>query len=281
MLAGVPLVLLWVLVGWPMCLITGESNGYLLLGVPLTALFQRFVRKRPLRDLWVSASAAGGDAPVRGGSPWPLILGVGAVPLAGLVYAAAHLQPVSALYCLAACVGAAPLAYAIRRVRVTEASALLRHALVPAAVGLVFVVSGRWLFGGVEQSFGRAVLVGLSSFATYVPALFVLEEPFFRGALDGHLSRPREDPLRGAPRDRWPSALYVAILWAIWSLPTVPIAHIRDADRFFAALGWTFVMHAAMGVGLSLARRRTGHLLAPVLAHAFVDATRVALGVSG
>jgi membrane protease YdiL (CAAX protease family) len=280
MLAGVPLVLLWVLVGWPLCLITGESNLYLLSGVPLTALFQRFVRKRPLRDLWVTSRVGEADVPARGGSALPLVLGVMVVPLAGLVYAAARQQPVSVIYCLAACFGAVPLAYAIRRVHAAEVCALLRHAAVPAAVGLCLVAVGRLVFGGVDQSASRALLVWLGSFATYVPALFVLEEPFFRGALDGHVSRPRPSPLAGSPRDRWPTALYVAILWGLWSLPTVPVGHIRDVDRFFAALAWTFVTHVAVGVPLSLARRRTGHLLAPVLAHAFVDAARVALGIS-
>jgi hypothetical protein len=48
-------VALWMALGWIFHL---DTNFYLLIGVPLVVLFQRFVRQRPLRQLWVRDAAA-------------------------------------------------------------------------------------------------------------------------------------------------------------------------------------------------------------------------------
>ena len=48
-------VALWMALGWTFHL---DTNSYLLIGVPLVVLFQRFVRRRPLRQLWVRDAAA-------------------------------------------------------------------------------------------------------------------------------------------------------------------------------------------------------------------------------
>ncbi len=43
-------VLVWMAAGWILHL---DVNAYLLLGVPLVVLFQLFIARRPLRNLWV------------------------------------------------------------------------------------------------------------------------------------------------------------------------------------------------------------------------------------
>ena len=48
-------VALWMALGWIFHL---DGNSYLLIGVPLVVLFQRFVRRRPLQQLWVRDAAA-------------------------------------------------------------------------------------------------------------------------------------------------------------------------------------------------------------------------------
>ena len=48
-------VALWMALGWIFHL---DTNSYLLIWVPLVVLFQRFVRQRPLRQLWVRDAAA-------------------------------------------------------------------------------------------------------------------------------------------------------------------------------------------------------------------------------
>jgi hypothetical protein len=48
-------VALWMALGWILHL---DVNSYLLIGLPLVVPFQRFVRQRPLRQLWVRDAAA-------------------------------------------------------------------------------------------------------------------------------------------------------------------------------------------------------------------------------
>lgn len=48
-------VVLWMALGWVFHL---DANSYLLIGVPLVGLFQRFVRRQPLRCLWVRDATA-------------------------------------------------------------------------------------------------------------------------------------------------------------------------------------------------------------------------------
>ena len=48
-------VALWMALGWIFHL---DTNSYLLIGIPLVVLFQRFFRQRPLRQLWVRDAAA-------------------------------------------------------------------------------------------------------------------------------------------------------------------------------------------------------------------------------
>ena len=52
-------VAVWMTAGW---LLPIDSNGYLLLGIPLTVVFQVLVRRRPLRELY----AAGRTRPALG-----------------------------------------------------------------------------------------------------------------------------------------------------------------------------------------------------------------------
>src|SRR5262249_21718909 len=46
-------VALWMALGWALKL---DPNQYLLLGAPLTVIFQLFVHRRPLRAMWVSSA---------------------------------------------------------------------------------------------------------------------------------------------------------------------------------------------------------------------------------
>jgi len=48
-------VAVWMILGWILHL---DVNAYLLIGVPLVGLFQRFIRRQPLRNLWVRDTPA-------------------------------------------------------------------------------------------------------------------------------------------------------------------------------------------------------------------------------
>jgi membrane protease YdiL (CAAX protease family) len=99
----------------------------------------------------------------------------------------------------------------------------------------------------------------------YVPVQFLLEEVSFRGLLDTHVHDDR------AAR-QWPSALFVSALWGLWHLPVA-----ITSSGLAATIGLMLVVHILIGVPMSLAWRRTGNLLVPVIAHALIDAFRNAM----
>ena len=162
------------------------------------------------------------------------------------------------------------MAYAVRHARRETAREIARCLAIAGGIGAACLVA-RWLIHppGLHQGPG-VLLVGLASFLTYVPALFVVEEVFFRGALDTHLY-PGPNRTRGP----WASAIVVSLLWAIWRLPMLPAPGLGPLVVFEI-----FVSTLIVGVPLSFGWRRSGNLLAPVIAHAAVDALRNVLGVA-
>ena len=119
-----------------------------------------------------------------------------------------------------------------------------------------------WLDGNVLL----AIATPMISLATYLPAVFVLEEVLFRGVVDTYLhgSTPGLDRA---------SALYGSALWGIWHLPVA-----------FVSLGvltipYLVIVHSVLGYVLATSWRRTGNLAAPGIAHAVTDALRNAVAV--
>src|SRR5262249_30269228 len=101
-------VAVWMACGW---LLQLDANAYLLLGVPLTILFQLLIRRRPLRTLWMR-----GAAPSR--LRWQgLLVGVAlsVIPLVELFSAAAIAEVVGVLFSLCSIVGAFVAAFAFRQ----------------------------------------------------------------------------------------------------------------------------------------------------------------------
>ena len=95
----------------------------------------------------------------------------------------------------------------------------------------------------------------------YVPAVFVVEEVFFRGLLDTHVHRT-------ADSGGW-SAVGIGALWGLWHLPLIH----PSATGLLRLLA----LHTAVGVPLSVAWRRSGNLAVPGITHAAIDAIRNAL----
>jgi membrane protease YdiL (CAAX protease family) len=102
-----------------------------------------------------------------------------------------------------------------------------------------------------------------TSFALYLPVCFVMEEVFFRGALDSFVQRPGD-------RHYWLSAAFVSVLWGWWHLPISGMSGIGLA--VLAAFYPLF--HLPFGLCFSHYWRRGGNLLVPAAVHAFVDAFR-------
>jgi membrane protease YdiL (CAAX protease family) len=104
----------------------------------------------------------------------------------------------------------------------------------------------------------------LRQFLIYLPAVFVLEEVAFRGALDSHVA-----PLASENSRSWLSALFVAALWGLWHFPIVP----PGAQTAGGVIGLLLV-HMPMGVLLAYTWRKGGTLLLPAIVHSAVDAYR-------
>jgi len=251
---GFAFIAVWVGLG---CLLPGGAEAYLLVGIPLTVLFQVVVRRRPLRELWV-----------RGPTRSRLVrrdLAVTGLLAAAPVYSGLHLvdggKPVVIGWYAAAVLGAAAAAYALRS---TSLRAMLRSAALPTVVGVVgnvIVIGAVQTLDGTSVDLLRTVGSVLKWLVIYFPATFVIEEVAFRGALDSHVHHP------GEGRGRH-SALFVSVLWGLWHLP------VADGMPLPLLVGSLVGWHCLVGIPLSLAWRRGGNLAGPAFAHSAVDAVR-------
>lgn len=238
------------------------ADAYLLLGIPITVAFQLLVVRRPLRALWLR------DAP-----PMPFtarsIAATGIVAIAPASVALGGVRdgnPVLIGYGLAAMAGAVGAVHAIRAMDRDAVRSTVRATLITSAILVGIMVAYRMASGGFNGNLATAAITVLISVATYLPAVFVIEEVLFRGLLDPYL----HDAVAGPDR---PSALYGSALWGIWHLPVMSIA-----------LGiWTIpylvAVHTALGHVLVTSWRRTGNLAAPGIAHAVSDGLRNAVAI--
>jgi membrane protease YdiL (CAAX protease family) len=253
-LEAVTFVALWMAAG---SLLGLGSNGYLLLGVPMTAGFQLLVRRRPLRELFASHTTR--FALDRTGVAMASVLAVTPGYYATDAFAAGDWTSFG--WYLAAMAGAVAAAFSLRA---SSVLATLRSAALPLAVGAVGMVT---VYGAAHLATGTplpavaAVAALVKYTALYYPATFLLEEVAFRGAVDAHIHHD------GDPR-HVQSAVFVSLLWGLWHLPVssglpLPLLVVELA-----------VVHIVIGVGLSFAWRRTRNLGGPALAHAVVDAVR-------
>lgn len=255
LLEGTAFVAVWVTLGY---LLPVDANAYLLLGVPLTAVFQLLVRRRPLRELWVRDGA-----PFRLGR-WGVALAVllAVVPLVAGGRALAAGAWVVAGWTACAVAGAVPAAWTLSRAPLRQT---LRAAAPATIVGVLLMAASA---GAALAAAGRPPAVpdmlgtGLRSTLLYLPAGFVLEEVAFRGALDAHVHHP------GEPRGL-PGAVFVGVLWGLWHLPLAP-----PTAPLWITITQLVAVHGVLGVLLSYAWRRTGSMAAPGLAHALIDGVR-------
>ena len=166
------------------------------------------------------------------------------------------------IYGLAAIFGAVGAALAFR---VLEGSNLRQLGLL---LGLMIVIGVVRLLlspsaGVGATALGQRLLEGLRSLLFYVPAFFVVEEVFFRGALDSYIHGCK-------PGQGWGSAAFVSVLWGLWHLPIVgPLSPIVVLQLVGAQL--------VIGLVLSWIWRQTGNLAMPGAMHAMLDAVRNAL----
>lgn len=251
---AIAFVAVWMTAGY---LLPISSDGYLLLGIPLTAVFQLFVRRRPLRELFAPA----GSRFTWDGRALALAGGLALLPAVCAVGAVRSHDWVVAGWYLAAVVGAVCAAFALRAGTVLGA---LRSAALPIAVGatgMALVYSTIHVVAGVPLSGLAAIAAVVKYTALYFPATFLLEEVSFRGAIDPHVHADHGQL-------GWRSAVFVSVLWGLWHLP---VTHALPLPLQAIEL---VVVHVLLGVPLSFAWRRTYNLAGPALAHAANDAVR-------
>ena len=254
-----------------------STNTYLLFGIPLTSGFQLFVHKRPIKDLWVRG---GPGLSLRTVSLKLAIL----LAIAPFVYLAVYVvkgQGVDyILYALAAIVGAGAAAYALGQFRRETRRHLVLCLATAGLLGVLLVIGPRMIVARYDAStvhptggnLGPDALVGIESLLLYVPALFLMEEVAFRGAIDSHVRPLGEWHGLGSTVYGIASAIVVSALWGLWHYPIVPHASVIQVIAIL------FFLQVATGPFLSLFWRRSGNLMVPGFAHATMDSVRNALG---
>jgi membrane protease YdiL (CAAX protease family) len=259
---GTAFVVVWVAIGFIFDL--GESINrqsiYLVIGIPLTIVFQLYVRRRPLNELWVR------DGPkVEARTVFlPLVIVLLVVPIYLLVRDIDE-GPGIVLYDLALLAGALGAGYAAKHFTdITWRD--LAQCMVTA--GLIGTLGSLDLYENVSTAHpfaspfdAPALRDFFVSLGTYVPAVFVVEEVWFRGALDSHIHYPGE-------RHGIRSAAFVALLWSWWHLP------ITVNQGVVKSLLTLPIFMVPMGIWLSIHWRRSGNLAVPGATHAFSDSVR-------
>ena len=252
---GVVFVAIWVGMGLS---IRMDADAYLLLGIPLTLLFQLAIRRAPVRALWVR------DAPPfrLGWTGLLVAVGLAILPLLALSHSLAEHEWVQSGWMLCAGVGAIAAGYGLHHFSRATIRPFLLCLATAGLVGVaIFVISSMAAGGRLRPN----PLTGLGSLLLYFPVMFVLEEVSFRGALDSHFHLPGDNL-------QWLSALAVSALWGLWHFPTVPPEQ-RGLGVAVSLIG----VHTLVGVPLSLYWRRSGNLAVPGFTHAIIDAVRNAL----
>jgi membrane protease YdiL (CAAX protease family) len=258
---GVLFVAIWIGLGWALAL---DANAYLLLGIPLTLVFQLFVRREPLRSLWVREAP-----PFRRGWLIPAVL-LAILPAISLNEALGRRDWVVCGWLVAALVGAIAAGYALVHLRRESLRPFLLCQLTAGTIGISLMIAVRLamrMAGTIPRE--PLPLVGLHDFLLYFPVCFVLEEVSFRGALDSHLHHAGE-------RFRFTSALLGSALWGVWHLPTLP----AESQSLQTALVLA-VTHSLIGVPLAIYWRKSGNLAVPAFAHAMIDGVRNGLRLMG
>ena len=202
------------------------------------------------------------------------------VPFGYLVVSVVKGQGIVAIYALAAIVGAGAAAYALGQFR-RETWRYLGLCLATAGLlGVLLVIVPNMIAARYDpsavhptgESLGPDALVGIRSLLLYIPALFLMEEVAFRGAIDSHVCHWGERGGVGATAYGIASAIVVSVLWGLWHYPIIPHASVIQV------VATLLLLQVAVGPFLSLFWRRSGNLMVPGFVHATIDSVRNGLG---
>ncbi len=238
-----------------------DANSYLLLGIPTTVLFQVFIARRPLRELWLRFGQ--NMRFDHWTAVWLILFLIG--PIQAIVNGVRfHNWPV-VIYGIAAIVGAAGAAFAFRVLGAANLRRLGLWLLLSIPTVIVLLLIRRSVPGAAlhDTAFLTRLWTQAQSLLFYVPALFVVEEVFFRGALDSYLHRDEHGT-------GLVSAAYVSALWGLWHTPIIGPLSMR---LILALIG----VQLFLGLILSWLWRKSGNLAMCGTLHAIMDSLRNAL----
>jgi membrane protease YdiL (CAAX protease family) len=243
-------------------------TAYVLLGLPITAAFQVFVARRPIRALWLR------DAPAMRFDPTLIVLGaiLAAVSVVTVIVGIANGNLLTILSGLAVTLGAFPAIYALRALTVRSLGALVWTTVVAGVIGIAVFLALAIATSGTSLLDNLDLRLGVLSFSVlqYLPSMFVVEEVFFRGALDSYLQRVTDGRA-------YASAIFLSALWGLWHIPLIGITPGLASLPLIAAVAILIVFHVSTGVPLTVGWRRSGNLAVPGIAHTLIDSVRNAL----
>jgi hypothetical protein len=266
-----------VVVWWTLAfLLHLTTAGLLLLGVPLLVVFQLGIHRQPLRTLWVRSVP-----PLRLDGWFFLLWGLFSLfPVYAVIREVMNLQLTNAAELSMAIVGAFGFAYALRAMQAKTWGQLGLCLLTVGIIGLlpqflslllphiVHIKSGHTLTTP-HPTFLQGLEIATQWFLI-APIGFVVEEVFFRGALDTYLHRGEEGT-------GWLSAIFVSALWGLWHLSTQSPT---SGNLLSTALG-LIISQVLVGVPLSLWWRKSGNLVVNDTAHALLEGVRNGLAGYG
>lgn len=234
-----------------------EAVSYLLLGVPLTVIFQLCIARQPLHKLWLRDS----DKFRLNKLGWTITLCFIAFPIYKSIQLATQdeLTLLNLGYNFATILGAFGAGYCYSNFTKKTANDFLLCFGITAILRMGFYFLP-FLLG--KSEFNLDYIRAIKSLLTYIPVAFVVEEVVFRGMLDTYIHQSKQ--LNGV----W-SALFISVLWGLWHLP---LSADGSKPIWFVALGSMTI--SLWGIILCIFWRRTGNIAVPGFSHAFADAIR-------
>lgn len=237
-----------------------NAEEYLLLGIPLTVLFQLFIAKQPLHKLWVREEEKFSLSP----TAWLIAIGFMVWPAYKIIHSFEEgtFTFLSLGVNVATLLGAVAAGFAFTHLNKKTTKQLL------ACLGIVLLIKGIsfaiiliWVKPGEQPNY----ITAITSLLTYIPIAFIVEEVVFRGMLDSYIHTPQNKI------GIW-SVIFISVLWALWHLP---LSTSNESLPFIVMA--SIINTGIWGIPLSIFWRRSGNLAVPVFSHAFIDAIRDAL----
>jgi membrane protease YdiL (CAAX protease family) len=273
-LHAVAFLAVWMSLGWLFHL---TAYTYLLTGIPLCLIFQKWVRREPLLSCWVR------NSPDFHFDWTTLLLAAGflILPVTDLVATWSQSDWSLRLYFVSAAAGAFGAAFALRHfTKVALRSLLLCLATAgvfhTALIVLIALLNHFMKHESPSGSLHPVRMLGGQFFILF-PVCFMVAEVAFRGVLDSHIHHPEDSASWLSPKS-WGSAALLSVLWGWWHLPILPASH-SASQLIGLIIGLPMVMMVP-GIAFSLFWRRTGNLAVPAFVHALIDALRnVLIGV--